>query len=140
MFGYIRCASPKGYTAEMNSTGPFVVQNKTRGATLSANVQLADTPRTRRIGLLGRGALEPGEGLWIYPTNAIHTFGMRFPIDIAFLDRSLRVKRIYHKLAPFRITTFVWGARSVLELPPGSLANTGTAVGDVLRISVRGPQ
>ena len=119
----------------------FVVHNRTRGATVAANVQLADTPRSRRIGLLRHESLEPGEGLWIYPTQAIHTFGMRFPIDVAFLDRGLRVKRVYHGLAPFRLTSLVWGAKSVLELPSGSLASTGTAVGDELQISpVEGAQ
>jgi hypothetical protein len=115
----------------------FVVHNRTRGATLAANVRLADTPRSRRIGLLKHETLEPGEGLWIYPTQAIHTFGMRFPIDVVFLDRRLRVKRVYHGLAPYRLTSLVWGARSVLELASGSLAGTGTAVGDELQFSLR---
>ena len=117
--------------------GPFVVSNRTRGATLAANVQVADTPRSRRIGLLHHATLGPEEGLWIYPTWAIHTFGMRFPIDVVFLDRHLRVRRIYHRLAPFRLTSPVWGARSVLELASGSLAGTGTEVGDELHFSLR---
>ena len=113
----------------------FVVHNCTRGATVAANVRVADTPRARRVGLLHDKNLAPGEGLWIYPTQAIHTFGMRFPIDVVFLDRRLRVKRVYHGLPPFRLTSFVWGAQSVLELASGSLADTGTAVGDELRFS-----
>ena len=121
----------------MKTEGPFVVHNRTRGATLAGNVQLADTPRSRRIGLLQHARLEPGDGLWIYPTQAIHTFGMRFPIDVAFLDSLMRVKRVYHGLAPYRLTALVWGARSVLELPSGSLASTGTAVGDELQFSLR---
>src|SRR5436309_10362234 len=121
----------------MKAAGPFVVHNRTRGATLAANVQLADTPRSRRVGLLQHETLEPGEGLWIYPTQAIHTFGMRFPIDVAFLDRGLRVKRIYHRLAPYRLTSLVWSAQSVLELPSGCLAYTNTSVGDELQISPR---
>ena len=121
----------------------FVVHNRTRGATLAANVELADTPASRRIGLLRRKSLGPDEGLWIYPTQAIHTIGMRFPIDVAFLDRRLRVYRVYHCLAPFRLTSLVWGARSVLELASGSLASTGTAVGDELQFALleeSGPQ
>jgi uncharacterized protein len=114
---------------------PFVVLNRTRGTTLASSVDLADTPKSRRMGLLRHESLAPGQGLWIFPTQAIHTFGMRFPIDVAFLDRSLRIKRIYHQLAPFRLTTFVWGAKSVLELPSGCLANTSTAVGDELQIT-----
>ena len=125
----------------MTASGPCVVHNRTRGATLAANVQLADTPRSRRVGLLKHKSLEPGEGLWIYPTQAIHTFGMQFPIDVAFLDRSLRVKRLYHQLRPFRWTSLVWGAQSVLELASGSLEKTGTAVGDELQFSpCEGPQ
>src|SRR5205823_2074563 len=97
----------------------FVVHNRTRGAILAANVSVADTARSRRIGLLRHETLEPGNGLWIYPTQAIHTFGMRFSIDVVFLDRRLRVRRIYHRLRPYRLTSFVWGARSVLELASG---------------------
>jgi uncharacterized membrane protein (UPF0127 family) len=118
------------------TAGPFVVRNRTRGATIASDVQLADTPRARRIGLLKRDTLNPGQGLWIFPTQAIHTFGMRFPIDVVFIDRQLRVRRIYHRLAPFRLTS-VWSAQSVLELPSGSLAGTNTSVGDELQISPR---
>ena len=114
---------------------PFVVLNRTRGTTVASSVDLADTPKARRMGLLRHEALKPGEGLWIYPTQAIHTFGMKYPIDVAFLDRRLRIKRIYHQLAPSRLTKFVWGAKSVLELPSGSLAKTRTTVGDELQIS-----
>ena len=119
------------------TAGPFVVRNRTRGATLASNVQLADTPRARRTGLLKRDCLNPGQGLWIFPTQAIHTFGMRFPIDVVFIDRQLRVKRVYHRLAPYRLTSLVWAAQSVIELPSGSLAGTNTSVGDELQISPR---
>ena len=117
------------------NAGPFVVRNRTRGATVAEFVRLADTPRARRVGLLKRDRLEPGEGLWIYPTQAIHTFGMRFPIDVIFLDRNLRVKRIYRNLVPFRLTALVWGAQSVLEVAAGCTISTGTAVGDELQFS-----
>ena len=119
------------------TAGPFIVRNRTRGSTLGSDVRLADTPRARRTGLLAHDKLKTGEGLWIYPTQAIHTFGMRFPIDVVFIDRRMRVKRIYQGLAPFRLTTLVWSAQSVLELPSGSLAGTGTSVGDELQFSLR---
>jgi uncharacterized membrane protein (UPF0127 family) len=60
---------------------------------------------------------------------------MRFPIDVIFLDRNLRVKRIYRNLAPFRLTSLVWGARSVLEVTAGSATKMGMAVGDELQFS-----
>jgi uncharacterized protein len=118
------------------TAGPFIVRNRTRESTLGSDVRLADTPRARRTGLLERDKLNPGEGLWIYPTQAIHTFGMRFPIDVVFIDRKMRVKRIYHRLAPYRLTSLVWSAQSVLEFPAGSLTGTQTAVGDELQISL----
>src|SRR2546428_12257518 len=117
------------------AAGPFVVRNRTRGAILASKVELADTPRARRTGLLKRDILNAGEGLWIYPTQAIHTFGMRFPIDVAFIDRRKRVKRISHQLAPFRLTRPGWAAGSGLELPPGPLARTGTPGGDEIHFS-----
>src|SRR3990172_7441354 len=115
----------------------FVVRHRDRGTVIADNVRLADPSRARRMGLLKQAALEPGEGLWIYPSQAIHTFWMRFPIDVAFLDRRRRVRRVYHRLPPFRLTRFVWRARSVLELAPGVLSQTRTDVGDELQFSPR---
>ena len=115
----------------------FVVRNRTRGTVVAENVRLADTPYARRVGLLKQAKLEPDEGLWIYPSQAIHTFWMRFPIDLAFLDRHLRVKRVYHRMPPFRLTRVVWGGRSVLELASGVLASSRTETGDELEFSPR---
>ena len=117
--------------------GRFAVHNRTQGTTVADNVVLADTPGARRWGLLGRPALERGEGLWIYPSQGVHTFWMRFPIDVPFLAPRLRVRRLYHRLPPFRLTRLVWGARSVLELAAGVLSQTRTDVGDELQFSPR---
>jgi uncharacterized protein len=119
----------------MQGRSLFSVQNRSRGGTLADTVLLADTPRSRCVGLLGRESLGPGEGLWICPTQAIHTIGMRFPIDVVFLDRFLRVKRMYHRLVPFRMTRFVWGAKSALELSAGSLERSGVCKGDQLQFA-----
>ncbi len=110
----------------------FSIRNRTRGTLVAERVQIADTPRSRRIGLLKHASLQAGEGLWIYPSQAIHTVGMRFPIDVLFLDRKKRVKRVYHRLAPFRLTRLVWGAESVVEVAPGVIRASGTEVGDEL--------
>lgn len=83
-------------------------------------------------GLLGRKALAAEHGLWIRPSQGIHTVGMAFPIDVVYLDREDRVLRLYHGLAPFRIAAVSLRVRSVLELPAGTLSRTGTAVGDLL--------
>lgn len=85
-------------------------------------------------GLIGRsaGAFSSGSGLWIVPSNGIHTFGMRFPIDVAYLDSRDRVLMLYHRIAPFRIAALMLRAESVLELPAGTLERTQTQVGDEL--------
>lgn len=88
-------------------------------------------------GLIGRSLQEFAQGgaLWIVPCDGVHTFGMRFPIDVAYLDAQGRILRIYHRLAPFRLAALSFKAKSVLELPPGVLAQTNTDVGDVLEFS-----
>jgi uncharacterized membrane protein (UPF0127 family) len=111
----------------------FIVRNRTRGTVIAEDVRVADTPSARRIGLLKHSELKAREGLWIYPCQAIHTFWMRFPIDVAFLDRQKRVKRVYHRLVPFRLTRYVWGSTSVLELCAGVLQQSQTESGDELQ-------
>ena len=123
------------------------VRNQSKGTVVASQVRVADSSLARMVGLLNRSHLEPGEGLWIYPSNAIHTVGMRFAIDVVFLDRGrspggepcsrrsmYRVRRIYHWLAPWRITRFVWGAAGVLELAAGAIEASRTEVGDELEI------
>ncbi|HIE51557.1 MAG TPA: DUF192 domain-containing protein [Armatimonadetes bacterium] len=86
----------------------------------------------RLWGLMGRRTFEPGEGLWIVPCNSIHMFFVRFPIDVLFLDEELRVLEAVSELLPNRIKAH-WRASSVLELPAGTIARTGTAVGHYLQ-------
>jgi uncharacterized membrane protein (UPF0127 family) len=111
-----------------------VVLNKTRGVALSSTAEVARTLRKRTKGLIGRSFQEfaQGRALWIVPCDGIHTFGMRFPIDVAYLDSSGRIVKIYHRIAPFRIAALSFRTKSVVELPPGTLAQTGTNVGDIL--------
>jgi len=87
-------------------------------------------------GLLGQTAEDfpMGKGLWITPSQGVHTIGMKMPIDVAYLDSEYRVIHVCHRLAPFRIAALKLKARSVIELPAGTLAQTRTSVGDVLEI------
>ncbi len=93
--------------------------------------EVADTSKKRRKGLLGRTSLSEGEGLWITPCEAIHTIGMKFPIDVVFLSRDRRVVKLKEAVPPGRIAVCL-RAHSVLELPAGTVAATNTAVGDRL--------
>jgi uncharacterized membrane protein (UPF0127 family) len=101
---------------------------------VARQVRLADTPQERRVGLLGRKGLNSGEGLLIVPTQAVHTFFMRIPIDVVFLDRAKRVRRVYSRLAPNRMTRLVWGAHCALELESGTIERAGVQAGDELEI------
>jgi uncharacterized membrane protein (UPF0127 family) len=96
-------------------------------------VQLANDSASRNKGLLGRQSMDADEGLWIVPCPMIHTFFMRFPIDVVFLDRQLKVRRVMEDLKPWRLSPWVFSAHSVLELAGGSLKGRVT-VGDVLEI------
>ena len=104
---------------------------------MAARVRLATTPQSRRSGLLGVREMKPGTGLWIAPCEAIHTFGMQIPIDVVFLDRRCRVRKVVPNLAPWRVAVCL-SAHSVLELRAGSIAVTGVEIGDVLEFHFAG--
>ena len=110
------------------------ISNLTRQAELAHCVDVADQSAKRRKGLLGREMLSRGEGLWIVPCEAVHTFGMRFPIDLVYLDRDKRVKKIRNNMPPRRISACL-SAHSVLELASGSVRRTQTKPGDRLEFS-----
>lgn len=112
----------------------MTVRNLDRGAVLATRLVRAETVLARMRGLLGRDRLDAGEALWIAPCSSIHTFWMRFAIDALFLDRDGRVVRRYDGLRPGRATRIVRGARGVLELESGTLAATGTLVGDRIEL------
>jgi uncharacterized membrane protein (UPF0127 family) len=110
------------------------VWNATRGTVLGEQVGVADTSVRRMIGLLGRRSLDAGAGLLILPSQAVHTIGMRFPIDVVFVDRLCHVSSLTSSLAPNRLSGLHWRARYVLELPVGAIAQSGTAIGDEVRV------
>jgi hypothetical protein len=115
----------------------ILVRNETRQTVLADAAEMADTSAKRRVGLLKHKSLSPGEGLWIAPCESVHTFFMKFPIDLVYLDRKLRVRKVRGAVPAWRLS-ICWSAHSVLELPAGVAAQTGTAVGDVLAIDELG--
>jgi uncharacterized protein len=110
----------------------LAVFNESRQLVLSEEVAIAGTSHARRKGLLGMSAMPAGFGLWIAPCEAVHTFAMKFQIDVIFLDRQKRVIKLSQRLPPWRIAV-CWRAHSVLELEAGVIEKTGTAVSDSLR-------
>ena len=107
------------------------VRNQTRDTVLAAAAVVADSSATRRSGLLKHESLAEGEGLWIAPCEAVHTVGMRFAIDVLYLDRKRKVLKVRERMVPWRISGCL-RAHSVLELPAGMASQTGTLPGDQL--------
>ena len=110
------------------------VLNQTRNAVLVTDGQVAASMWARMRGLLGHAPLKTGEGLLLRGEKAIHTVGMSFPIDVLFLDRNGAIVHLIHSMVPSRFSPFVFRADDVLELPPGTLVQTGTVLGDQLKI------
>ena len=87
----------------------------------------------RRTGLLRHGGLPEGSAMIIAPSNAIHTFFMKFPIDVAFVGRDGVVRKIREGVAPWRMSAAL-RAYAVIELRAGALGRANTAIGDTLVI------
>jgi uncharacterized membrane protein (UPF0127 family) len=96
-------------------------------------VELADTSPKRRTGLLKHERLDPGHGLWIVPCESVHTFFMKFPIDLVYVDRSYKVRKVRHAVVPWRMSACL-SAHSVIELPAGTAEQSGTQAGDELTV------
>lgn len=109
------------------------ITNVTRGSVVADRAEIANTSEKRRAGLLQRSGLEPGEGLWILPCEAVHCFFMKFTIDVIFLDRQKRVVKLAPNLKPWRMAGS-FKARSVVELPAGRIEESGTRLGDEFEI------
>ena len=112
--------------------------NQTRQAYLATSLAVADTHWTRLRGLLGLSPndFRNGSGLWIVPCHGIHTLGMGFPIDVVYLDHENTVIHVQNEVRPWRFAPVRSKASSVLELPCATLAETKTAVGDRIEITL----
>jgi uncharacterized protein len=107
---------------------------RAEGGLVCERVSLATSVPARMRGLLGRSELPPGEGILLRPAGSVHTFFMRFPIDVVFLGGELEVVRIARELPPWR-TAAARGARAVLELAGGEADRRGLLVGDRLELT-----
>ena len=102
-------------------------------AAFATTVEAAFESATRNRGLLGRDSLSPRTALVIAPSNGIHTFGMRFPIDVIFAARDGRVVKVRPAVPRSRIA-FAWGGFAVIEMAAGEAARAGLTVGDRLEV------
>ena len=106
--------------------------NQTKNTILAEEVIIADTCLKRIKGLLGRKDFLPGEALIIKPCNSIHTFFMRFPIDVLFVAQDNRIIKIIPSLKPFRLTGVYFHTKFAIELPSGTIQSTFTQKGDTI--------
>jgi uncharacterized protein len=119
--------------AATTSERQFALIDNADSRVVVPRLELALDSASRRKGLLGREGLERGTGLVIAPSNAVHTFFMRFPIDIVFLHRSGRVLKIRHQVPARRLAVSAT-AHAVLELPAGAANEAGLKVGQQLAL------
>jgi uncharacterized membrane protein (UPF0127 family) len=117
-------------------------RNLTRGTVLASELESADSLWAKFMGLMGRPSLPAGAGLWLPASNGIHMMFMRFAIDAVFVGKpdgegARPVLSVHERLPAWRgLVPLVRGANGVLELPVGTIAATGTVVGD--RIALAG--
>jgi len=106
------------------------------GSRVARDVTIATKFGARLLGLMGRSRLDPEEGLWLVPCNSVHMFFMRTRLDIAYLDRQLRVVRCDPEMREWKVKLLpVRHARSALELAPGTLQRHGISEGTQLKIA-----
>jgi len=111
----------------------FQIRNVTRDSLLGDSIDVADTRQTRKTGLLKHSGLERGQGLWIVPCEAIHMFFMKFAIDVVYIDRKHRVRKVVRDLRPWKMSMCLT-AHSVIELPVGVIDESQTQKGDQLEL------
>lgn len=108
--------------------------NVTRQSFINLGVTVADTPFARLRGLIGKIRMRSDEAVWVVPSHGVHTIGLRFAIDVIYLDAEMRVVYAIESLGPLRIPPVIWKCASVLQLPARSIFESGTQVGDQLLI------
>jgi uncharacterized membrane protein (UPF0127 family) len=112
----------------------YCVYNQTRECFISLGVTPADTTLARLKGLIGRTRLKFDDGVWVVPSQGIHTLGVLFPLDLMYLDANNRVLHLKEHFLPFRIAPLRAQAASVLELPTHTIYSSQTQIGDQLLI------
>ncbi|MBC7545315.1 MAG: DUF192 domain-containing protein [Candidatus Sericytochromatia bacterium] len=107
--------------------------NSGSGQPLIARLSLAINPWTRLRGLFGTSPLQPDQGLWLEPCNSVHMIGMRYALDVVFVDKAGLVVRLVPHLRPWQLSPIVRGARAAIELAAGSIERLDIRLGQTLR-------
>jgi uncharacterized protein len=118
----------------------LVARNTSVNTVLAERVAVAATRAARAVGLLSRSGLTPGEALWIVPSRGVHTWGMRFAIDVVALDQEGRVIDCVSNLRPWRVRLPRRGTAGVLELAAGTVAASRTSLGHTIVLELTGQE
>jgi uncharacterized membrane protein (UPF0127 family) len=118
----------------------LTARNASLNTVIADRVDVAATRAARAVGLLSRTGLEPGEALWIVPSRGVHTWGMRFAIDVLALDEDGNVIDCVSNLRPWRVRLPRRGTAGVLELPAGTLAASRTNMGHKIVLELSGQE
>ena len=108
--------------------------NVAKGAVIAQQAKLTVSFGQRMKGLLGQDSLVANEALILKPCSSIHTFFMRFAIDVLFLDKNMRIVRLIQNMPPNRLSPIVWASKMAIELPAGKISQTNTQIGDRIEI------
>ncbi|MCB0350056.1 MAG: DUF192 domain-containing protein [Bdellovibrionales bacterium] len=108
--------------------------NASKNITIADDLHKAVSFLARLKGLLGKSNLRTNEALWIDNCPSIHTFFMKFTIDVVFVDEKLIVRAQYSNVKPWKFVAPVWGAKSVFELAEGTIQKLNIEVGDQLNV------
>jgi uncharacterized membrane protein (UPF0127 family) len=114
----------------------LVARNASLGTVIADKVGVAASRTARAVGLLARSGLAPGEALWIVPSRGVHTWGMRFAIDVLALDETGTVIDCVSNLRPWRMRLPRRGTAGVLELPAGTVEASRTSLGHRIVLEV----
>ena len=121
----------------MANDNSFVARDLQTGAIVAERVSVASKRIDRAVGLLGRSHLDAGEALWITPCRGVHTWFMRFPIDVLAMDANGVVVDVVSAMGPWRMRLPKPGSESVLELAAGALDKMQLKIGDRIKIDRR---
>ena len=110
------------------------ITNISKNTIIGSNINIANTFYKRLIGLMFKKSINKDEGLLISPCNSIHMFFMKFSIDVIFIDKNDKILYVLEDFKPWRISKIVLGSKYVLELPPKTIKNTLTTIGDIIKI------
>ena len=121
-------------TTDATTMRTVCVFNRNRESFVGLRVVPADTWRMRLKGLIGSAGMRREDGIWLMPSRGTHTFGMRFPVDLIYLNSANRVIYLVERLRPFRISPIRRKCASILEMRTRAIASSNTHVGDDLII------